>query len=99
MAASKDIEKFGKEAIAAMFAEYKQLNGKNVFGRFDKRQLTKDLKRNALREVNLIKRRRCGKLKGRSCANGAPQRKYLPRGEALSPTLRVESLMALILIL
>jgi len=98
MTASKGIKKFGKEAVAAMFAEYKQLNNKNVFGRFNKRKLTKDLRRNALRAVNLIKRKRCGKLKGRTCANGAPQRKYIPREKASSPTLRVESLMALILI-
>ena len=35
-----------------MIAEYKQLNNKNVFGRFNKRKLTKDLRRNALRAVN-----------------------------------------------
>jgi len=40
-----------------MFAEYKQLNDKNVFGRFNKKTVTKDLKRNALRAVNLIKRK------------------------------------------
>jgi len=98
MIATKGIKTFGKEAVAAMFAEYKQLNDKNVFGRFDKRNLTKDLKRNALRAVNLIKRKRCGKLKGRTCAKGAPQRTYVPKEQASSPTLRVESLMALILI-
>ena len=46
MTASKGFKKFGEEAVAATFAEYKQLNDKNVFGRFDKRKLTKDLKRN-----------------------------------------------------
>ena len=87
MTATKGIKAFGKEAVAATFAEYKQIDDKNVFGRFGKRNLTKDLKR-----------KRCGKLKGRTCANGAPQRKYIPREQASSPTLRVESLMALILI-
>ena len=44
MTATKGIKTFGKEAVDAMFAEYKKLNDKNVFGRFDKRNLTKDLK-------------------------------------------------------
>jgi len=46
MTASKGFKKVGEEAVAATFAEYKQLNDKNVFGRFDKRKLIKDLKRN-----------------------------------------------------
>ena len=41
--------------------------------------------------VNLIKNKRCGKIKGRTCANGSKQKKYLKHGETISsPTLSLE---------
>ena len=60
--------------------------------------LTTYNKRRALRAINLIKEKRCGKIKGRTCADGRPQRAYTPREEASSPTISLESLMALLLI-
>lgn len=97
MSAKEGIKKFGEEAVAAMFKEYMQIDNLKVVGRVDKRKLTRELKRKALRAVNLIKKKRCGKIKGRTCANGAPHRKFVPREEATSPTLKIESLMGLIL--
>ena len=97
ISAKQGIKEFGEDAIAAMFKEYKQFNTQKVFGRFDKRKLTRELKRKALRAVNLIKKKRCGNTKGRTCANGAPHRKFVPREEASSPTLKIESLIGLIL--
>ncbi|GFH61250.1 hypothetical protein CTEN210_17726 [Chaetoceros tenuissimus] len=97
MSAKQGIKEFGEEAVAAMFKEYKQIDTLKVVGRFDKRKLTRELKRKALRAVNLIKKKRCGTIKGRTCTNGAPHRKFVPREEASSPTLRIESLMGLIL--
>ena len=52
-----------EEAVTAMAMENKQLNDKKVFGRFNKRKLTIDQKRNVIRTVDLIKRKRHGKLK------------------------------------
>ena len=37
-------------------------------------------------------------MKGRTCADGSGQRKYIPREDAASPTLSLESLMAILLI-
>jgi len=56
------------------------------------------MKRRALRAINLIKEKRCGKIKGRTCADGSSQRKYVPREEASSPTIALESLMVLLMI-
>ena len=44
--------------------------------------------------VNLIKEKRCGKMKGRTCANGSTQRSYVSREEASSPTLSLEALLS-----
>ena len=98
MTASKGIKLFGPKAIAAMFKEYKQLNDLKVLGRIDVDALSPEQKRKALRAVNLIKEKRCGKIKGRTVADGSVQRKYVPREEASSPTLSLEALMGVLLI-
>ena len=46
-----------------------------------------------LRLITLIKKKRCGKIKGRACADGRPQRKYIPKEEAAAPTVSLDSLM------
>jgi len=98
MNAKQGIKLLGKRAIAAMFKEYQQLDDLKVVGRIDPSILTPEQKRRALRAVNLIKVKRCGKVKGRTCADGSEQRKYIPREEASSPTLSLEALMGLLLI-
>ena len=57
-----------------MFKEYKQLDDMQVVVRVAHDKLTDEQKRNALNAVNLIKEKRCGKIKGRTCANGSTQR-------------------------
>ena len=90
---------FGERAVAAMFKEYKQLDDmKKVFGRAKRADLTTSNKRRALRAINLIKEKRCSKIKGRICADGRWQRTYTSREEASSLTISLKSLMALLLI-
>ena len=61
--------------------------------------LTEDEKTQALEAVNLIKQKRNGKIKGRTCANGSKQRKYVKEGEIpSSPTASLESIMATLII-
>lgn len=98
MTAKRGIKMLGEAAIAAMFKEYQQLEDLEVLGRIDPDILSEDNKRKALRAVNLIKIKRCGKVKGRTCADGSVQRNYVSREEASSPTLSNEALMCLLLI-
>ena len=98
MTASKGIKLIGQPAVAAMFKEFKQLVDLQVLGTLNPDELTDTQKKKALRAINLIKVKRCGKVKGRTCADGSGQRKYVPREEAASPTLSLESLMSLLLI-
>ena len=54
--------------------------------------MTEDEKMKTLEAVNLIKEKRDGSIKGRSCANGSKQRKYLKEGESVaSPTVSTEA--------
>lgn len=48
-----------------------------------------------MESVNLIKKKRCGRIKGRTCANGSRQRQFLKDGESVaSPTVALESLLS-----
>jgi Reverse transcriptase (RNA-dependent DNA polymerase) len=40
-----------------------------------------------------LKRKRCGKIKGRGCADGRKQRLYTAKEEASLPTVAIESIM------
>jgi Reverse transcriptase (RNA-dependent DNA polymerase) len=40
-----------------------------------------------------LKKKRCGKIKGRGCADGCKQRLYTTKQDASSPTVSIESLM------
>ena len=78
MSANAGIKKFGDRALAAVVNEYKQLNegvmpGKPVFGRINHGDTTIEERKRALEAVNLIKKKRCGKIKGRTCADGSKQ--------------------------
>jgi hypothetical protein len=98
MTAKKGIATFGKKAIDAIFREFKQLHDKNVFKPIDPRTLTEQQKRDALREITIIKEKRCGTIKGRTCADGRPQRKYVSKDDSSSPTVSNDAfLMSLII--
>jgi len=97
-------KKFVDKAITAMLNENKQLNigpvpGKPVFGYIDPSTITNQEKRRALEAVNLIKKKRCGKIKGRTCADGSKQKRFLKHGESISsPTVSLEAIVGTLLI-
>ena len=104
VSAVKGFKMFGERAVAAMVKELKQLNdgampGKPVVVPQDPDVLTEDEKESALEAVNLIKEKRDGRIKGRTCANGSKQRKYVKEGEiSSSPTASLESIIATLVI-
>ena len=104
MSAKAGIKRFGDRALAAIINEYKQLNtgtvpGKLVFGCIDPKDITMEEKKRALEAVNLIKKKRCGKLKGRTCADGSKQKRYLKHRETISsPTVSLEAIVGNLLI-
>ena len=69
--AKKGIHLFRERYIAAMFKEYKELDdgpmtGKPVVAPFNPDGLTPLDRKKKLEDVNLIKEKRCGKIKGRT---------------------------------
>jgi hypothetical protein len=104
MSAKKGIKLFGETAVAAMFKEFHQMDrgpmpGKPVFGPQDSTLMTPLQKKMTLEAVNLIKEKRCGAIKGRSCADGSKQRKYLkPEESTYSPTCSTEALITTLVV-
>ena len=85
MSAHKGIKLFGERAVVAMMKELKQLNdgvlpGNPVIQPIPFEQLSQKDKEEALEVVTIIAEKRFGKIKGRACANGSRQRKYLKDG-------------------
>jgi hypothetical protein len=65
--------------------EFAQLEALNVYESIDATLLSKEQKRGALRAINLIKEKRDGRLKGRTVADGRPQRSlYDKSGNSLA---------------
>ena len=53
--------------------------------------LTTTQKREALGYLMFLKRKRNGKIKARGCADGQPQRAYIPQEDARAPTISTEA--------
>ena len=93
MGAKAGVKMYGDRAVNAIVSEYKQLDDKMAFKPRAVAQLTKMERERALRSITLIKEKRCGKIKGRTVADGRGQRDYIPRDEVASPTVSIEALM------
>ena len=87
MGSKKGINTYGKMAVVAMLNEYKQLHKLDVFGTQEATIMSHQGKYRALRAVKHIKEKWCGKIKGRTCADGSRHHTYIPREEATSQTI------------
>ena len=92
MCAKRGIKLYGDKAISAIVKEFSQLDDLDVFQPMYSKQLTKEQMAKALRSITVIKAKRCGRTKGRTVADGRPQRSYVPREDSSSPTVGTESL-------
>ena len=92
------IKKHGKAAVTALFNELFQLDDKTVFEGVHATTLSRKQKRMALRAINVIKEKRCGKLKGRNVADGSVQRELYTKAETASPTISNDALFLTMLV-
>ena len=82
----------------ALFSEFAQLHDKKVMRAIRASDLTHQQKKAALHAINIIKEKRDGKVKGRTCADGRKQRGLYTKEETASPTISNDSLFAIILL-
>ena len=86
------LRKFGERGTKAAVSELTQFYIMGTWAVMDPGQLTREDKAKALSSLLFLKEKRCGKIKGRACINGAPQRAYIPKEEEASPTVSTESM-------
>ena len=98
MTAKAGIRRYGDAARDAMRSEFRQLDEKGVFEPVVADSLTPSVRSQALRCVNLIKEKRCGKIKGRTCADGRPQRSLYQKSETSSPTVSSDAIMLTLIV-
>ena len=98
MSAKAAIRKHGKAAEDAMIAEFAQMEDLNVYEPVHAHLLTREQKRRALRAITLVKEKRCGRLKGRTVADGRSQRNLYSKSETASPTVSSDALMLTVMI-
>jgi len=92
MSAKQGIKEFGERAVEALLKEFSQLDRKDVLDPIAFGELTRDQRKNALRAISLIKEKRDGRIKGRTVADGRPQRKYKAPEDVYSPTVSTEGM-------
>jgi hypothetical protein len=97
MTANKGIKKHGQTAVDALYKEFAQLDAKGVFQPMHPNNLSHPQKRSALRAINLIKEKRDGRLKARTCADGRPERKIYTKEDTTSPAISTDSLFTILI--
>jgi hypothetical protein len=98
MSAREGLRRFGDKAADALISEWKQLDEKKVFHGVHFKDTSYEQRSKALRLVQLIKQKRCGKIKGRTCADGRKQKEYIKEEDSTSPTVSTEALLLTLMI-
>jgi hypothetical protein len=98
LTAKAGIKKHGQVALDALFKEFSQLHDLGVFLAQDANKLTREEKKGSLRAISMITEKRCGRIKGRTVADGRPQRALYAKEDTTSPTVSTDALMLSILI-
>jgi hypothetical protein len=92
MSMKQGIRMFGKSGVDAVKKEMQQVHDRNVMLAKKATDLTDKQREDALAYLMFLKRKRCGKIKGRGCADGRKQRMYTAKEDAASPTVAIESI-------
>ena len=91
MSMKKGIKLFGDKGVAAVKIEIQQLHDRGVLKAVHKSDLSWEQIQQALEYLMFLKRKRCGKIKGRGCADGRKQRSYIEKSQSASPTVATEA--------
>jgi hypothetical protein len=90
---NKGLKLFGDKGTEAARKEMEQLDKTNVLEPINPSDLTPSEREKVLEYLMFLKEKRCGKIKGRGCADGRIQRLWTEKHDAASPTAYLESLL------
>ena len=85
------LRKFGARGTTAAVDELTQLHIMDTWTAMDPSKISREDKMKALSSLLFLKEKQAGKIKGRACINGAPQRAYISKEEAALPAVSTES--------
>jgi hypothetical protein len=88
----KGLKIFGEAGAQAVVKEMQQLHDRGVIKPRLAAMLTREEKRRSLQYLMFLKQKRCGRIKGRGCADGQKQRVYKTKEETSALMVSVESL-------
>ena len=91
MSLKAGLRTFGNDGVKALEKEMRQLHDRGVMIPVQRETLTLEQRKEALAYLMFLKRKRCGKVKGRGCADGRKQRAYIAKEEATAPTVSTEA--------
>ena len=94
----KGLRMFGEKGTSAVHKEMKQIHDRHVLKPVDPGTMSKSDKSEALRYLMFLKEKADGTIKGRGCADGRKQRRFIDKDSASSPTISTEALFLIITI-
>ena len=89
----RGLREFGEDGIKAVAKEMQQLHDREVLEPTKYEDMSREQKRKVLRYLMFLKKKRCGRIKGRGCADGRSQREYTMKEDASAPKVLIESVM------
>ena len=89
----KGLQVFGPKGTEAVFSEMKQLHDRKVCEPVHRKDLSSGQRNKALGYLMFLKQKRCGRIKGRGCADGRKQRVWTTKEDATSPTVSTEAVL------
>ena len=81
----KGLKLYGEARAEAFVNEMQQLHDRDVIEPKSSNMLTNEEKKKALHYLMFLKKKRCGRIKGRGCADGRKQRIYKTKEETSAP--------------
>jgi Reverse transcriptase (RNA-dependent DNA polymerase) len=90
---NKGLKLFGNKGTEAVRKEMEQLDKMSVLEPISPSDLTLSEREKVLEYLMFLKEKRCGKIKGRGCADGRLQRLWTDKHDTSSPTAYLESLL------
>jgi hypothetical protein len=85
------LREFGARGEKAAINKLTQLHIMDTWTAMDALRVSRKEQLKALSSLLFLKEKQTGGIEGRACINGAPQREYISKEEAASPTVSTES--------
>jgi hypothetical protein len=91
---NRGLKEFGTPGYEATVKELdNNLLGMGAVKMLEPSEINRTIRYEALNYLIFLKRKRCGKIKARGCADGRPQREYILKNKSSLPTVSIYALM------